>query len=425
MKAHERILSDSMIESLLKEARPDAAVPADVDLRIREMIRMNTSDAADAPSKRGMVSFPARRFALPLAAAFFVGIAMSVFFATDYFRSDPRTPAWGSVLSFNGDVTSTAKGNSAPVTSGYTVTGNATFTTGKSSSCLLLLQDGSKLFLAENTSAAITRLTKDSKFTARITLNNGTVCAKVRKLSRGSEFSVRAGLLKAEVRGTEFMVVSTLGETPYVAVRDGAVKVSRTDRKAAVFAHANEKAFVSDRGIGMTQISAEDGQFIALASGNDRTAVIENELLGGKTISASNPVQNEQKPAAQAKTSAPDNNSFTVAASAGWINSGISVHSGDIIEISAAGSITSEAGTSPVGPNGDTRENNRPRICPSAPFGSLIMSSDGGKNIIYIGTADKFRATSDGQIIFSVNDSRETAADNKGSFAVKVTVKRK
>ena len=425
MKKNEKILSDSMIESLLREAKPDVTVPADVDMRIRAMIRANTSDAETAPSKH-IVRFPSRKAMLPLAAACFAGIALTVFFATDLFRTMTQTPAWASVLSFNGVVSSTSKGNISPVTQGFTVTGSATFTTGQGSSCLLLLQDGSKVYLGENTSAAITKLAKGSAFTARITLNQGTIGVKVRKLSKRSEFTVRAGLLKAEVRGTEFLV-STLGETPYVSVKDGAVKVSRTDRRATVFAHANERAFVSERGIGMRPISTEDGELIALTSGNAETDTLERELLTGKTISAPaqtiQPTETAVQPAAPAAVSGA--RAVAVAADRGWVDSGIAVRSGDIVEISASGSVTTEVGGISVGPNGDTRETERTRICPSAPFGSLIMSPDGGRNVIYIGDADKFRATADGKILFSVNDAVDAAKDNKGSFTVKVTVKRK
>lgn len=425
MKTQEKMLSDSMIESLLKEAKPDVTVPADVDQRILAMIRANTSDVETAPAKR-VVRFPSRRVMLPLAAACFAGIALTVFFATDLFRTMTQTPAWGSVLSFSGVVSSTSKGNISPVTLGYTVTGSATFTTGQGSSCLLLLQDGSKLYLGENTSAAITKLAKGSAFTARITLNHGTVSAKVRRLSKGSEFAVRTGLLKAEVRGTEFLV-STLGETPYVSVKDGAVRVSRTDRRASVFVHADETAFVTERGIGMRPISAEDENLIALASGSAGIDALEQDLLAGKAIQAPSQTAQPQETATQPASPAADSGvrSVAVAADRGWVDSGISVHSGDIVEISASGSVTTEAGGISVGPNGDTRETNRARICPSAPSGSLIMSPDGGRSVIYIGSADKFRATADGKILLSVNDAIGSAADNKGSFTVKVTVKRK
>ena len=428
MKTNKTNISSIDIDSMLNEAKPDIRIPELADLKIREMIRANTADYT--PAKK-IFRFPSMKAALPLAAAFFCGMALTVFFATDYFTDAlTQKPAWGKVLTFTGDVTSHSNGIQNRINTGSAVTGKSSFSTGAGSSCLVLLQDGSKLYLGENTTASFTQLSKGSRFIARIVLNRGSVSANIRKLSKGSEFSIRSGLLKAEVRGTEFMVSDGNGK-PYVSVLDGAVKVSRTDKKASVFVHPMEKASVRERGIEINAISPSDETIIRQAAGTGETLRLEQSLLGETpAVSTAQEIVADKSPApavdAGKKTeTAPSAYSLDVSAARGWVDSGIIVHSGDIIEISAGGSITTEQGGKAVGPNGEGNGNDRTRLCPSAPLGSLIMSPDGGRSTIYIGGADKFRATSEGRILFSVNDREKSFSDNSGLFKVNVKIMKK
>jgi Ca2+-binding EF-hand superfamily protein len=112
-----------------------------------------------------------------------------------------------------------------------------------------------------------------------------------------------------------------------------------------------------------------------------------------------------------------------VDSSRGWVDTGITVRSGDTISIQANGSVTLSDNNSDVaGPGGS----NSGRRAPSAPFpdrpaGALIARiADSAP--MFVGNQDVVTANNSGRLYLSVNDDHFN--DNRGQFQVTISVRR-
>jgi hypothetical protein len=110
-----------------------------------------------------------------------------------------------------------------------------------------------------------------------------------------------------------------------------------------------------------------------------------------------------------------------------WRDTGIRVNKGQIVSITANGTITWAPpgitdGTNVVGPNGTrppyTRDAARFPI-PEAGIGSLVMRI--GRLKYAVGSGDRIEAKESGTIELMIND--DVVGDNSGSFTVNITVK--
>lgn len=111
-----------------------------------------------------------------------------------------------------------------------------------------------------------------------------------------------------------------------------------------------------------------------------------------------------------------------VPASACWMNSGIDVHTGQRVTVTASGIVNTYGGrdgssNDPNGQNGDCGAIQ----CPlqGVGYGALIGRVDDGRTFL-VGTNLEFVPTGDGQLHFTVNDWK--CDDNSGVFNLVITI---
>ncbi len=112
----------------------------------------------------------------------------------------------------------------------------------------------------------------------------------------------------------------------------------------------------------------------------------------------------------------------TVPANQPWTDTGIFLHAGDVVTISATGTASMGAGWPPMPPAG------RPPDCggrqgfpaPQVPCWSLIgrLGEDGP--VFYVGSGTTFGVPKDGELFLGVNDDQ--IGDNSGSWTATVAV---
>jgi hypothetical protein len=128
-------------------------------------------------------------------------------------RQAPR-PATGRVAGFQGQVTVTEAGRSAPVRMDQTLGEGAIIETGANAHLRLVLSDGSAVAVPSNTRLRIDRLRADGDSGAldrEFTLLQGRLESRVTTVGRGGGYSVRTPVSVSAVRGTDFR--STYDET--------------------------------------------------------------------------------------------------------------------------------------------------------------------------------------------------------------------
>lgn len=108
-----------------------------------------------------------------------------------------------------------------------------------------------------------------------------------------------------------------------------------------------------------------------------------------------------------------------------WKDSGINVKQGQVVSVTASGSVMWDRDLPAVGPDGtfkaNTVETPNDFPMPSAGCGSLLMRI--GTSIYAVGSSDTVTAGESGMIRFMVNDRYEYLGNNSGSFQVQVEVK--
>ena len=145
------------------------------------------------------------------------------------------TPVHGRALVIyaSGETTRTdARGESAPLNTGQFVERGDRIITGDKSAVIIQIGDSIMVRLQPKTELTMDTLL-DSPETG-LSLNSGSVLARITKLKAGNSFSVKTPTVVASVRGTAFSV--STGETDTVAVTEGtvAVKILKTGEELPV-----------------------------------------------------------------------------------------------------------------------------------------------------------------------------------------------
>ncbi len=114
---------------------------------------------------------------------------------------------------------------------------------------------------------------------------------------------------------------------------------------------------------------------------------------------------------------------IVVDASRGWVDTGITVRSGDSISIQANGTVTlSENGADVAGPDGSRTGRRAPSApLPDQPAGALIARV-GDSGAQFVGDSRSVTANNSGRLYLAVND--DYFNDNRGQFRVSVSVQR-
>jgi hypothetical protein len=116
---------------------------------------------------------------------------------------------------------------------------------------------------------------------------------------------------------------------------------------------------------------------------------------------------------------------LSVAANVEWLATGVTVHEGDDIKISAHGSVKTASYSVATGPEGqryicDTSE----CVVRSQPF-AILLGRVGGEPAFVIGAAHAFRASKTGELRLVVNDKSGNYSDNTGSLDVTILIRRR
>ena len=118
-----------------------------------------------------------------------------------------------------------------------------------------------------------------------------------------------------------------------------------------------------------------------------------------------------------------DQRTVTVPATERWVDGGIDVRRGDVLEITASGTVEMSGPSDAATPEGSKTG----RRAPDAPLpqqlaGALVMRI-GDSQPILIGASRTVRAPNDGRAYFTVND--DYLGDNSGEFRVNVRIVRR
>jgi hypothetical protein len=122
-----------------------------------------------------------------------------------------------------------------------------------------------------------------------------------------------------------------------------------------------------------------------------------------------------KKPAGQVRTATVD-----VLAQRDWTSTGLIVRRGDVIRITASGTVALDSNGQTSGPEG-IELNDPKKLMPDRPTGALIavIGAD-NDDFIFIGKSAEFVATRDGLLFLSINEG--TLSDNSGSYKAIVEV---
>jgi hypothetical protein len=143
---------------------------------------------------------------------------------------------------------------------------------------------------------------------------------------------------------------------------------------------------------------------------------IEAVRSGRQDIITVGYVQPTPRPAAS-----PTEADVTVRAELDWNNSGVRVRRGDVVHVTATGTV-SLGKQGACGPEGIGAADPG-ALLPDKPLGALIaVIGDENDDFIYIGSAAEFAAPHDGLVFFAVNE--ECLRDNSGAFSVQVRIRR-
>jgi hypothetical protein len=111
-----------------------------------------------------------------------------------------------------------------------------------------------------------------------------------------------------------------------------------------------------------------------------------------------------------------------VSAAVEWRASGVIVHDGDDVEISAVGSVRTAGYGVSSGPEGQRYSCDTPAcLLKSQPYGSLVGRIARGP-IFLIGRSSTFRSIRTGELEFAVNDQSGSYGDNSGGYKIEITV---
>jgi hypothetical protein len=236
-------------------------------------------------------------------------------------------------------------------------------------------------------------------------LHNGSASVHAGKMDKTTLMRIRTDLADIKAKGTRFAVCAGLDGSTRVSVAEGKVLVVRKNRDPIVL--ENRRTMEINHG----------GAFI------ERDV---NAAANVDTIFDTVPMR---------KTDRSDFNSgngyhgVTVRVNAGkkWQKTGLRVQKGDIVYLSATGSIS-------ITTQGDSRVNippegrlipelKAPPIFPGLGFGILVMRI--GEDIEPVGRMRRVESSGSGEIELCVNDNILEYRDNSGFFNVEVFVEKK
>ena len=149
----------------------------------------------------------------------------------------------------------------------------------------------------------------------------------------------------------------------------------------------------------------------------------DGQLTRGELTNAELSAAGAGAPVGTSGATVTNGRAVTVDASRGWVDTGIDVRSGDIVQIQATGTVTLSTNSSDVADPSGSRTNRRAGSAPlpGDPAGALIARVGNGAPML-AGGRQSFTANGTGRLFLSVND--DFFDDNQGAYRVVVGVSR-
>ena len=247
-------------------------------------------------------------------------------------------------------------------------------------------------------------------------------------LRRGAHVQINAAgvIMVGRSRITPDGLRSTDPNAPLPAAAEGKlIGAISDDPRAEIFEIGSSQEFTADRS-GRLYLTANRGSYndargsFSVTIQSERYTGNAGDYSRGGGIRSRNRQLNNDRSRSQERT-------ITVPANSRGTDTGIDVHAGDQITISAEGTIVAGRRTGEVGPEGSNTSSGlgavvNARPLPSAGIGALIgyiRGLDGQMSAAYlIGRQLNNTVPSDGRLILAIND--DNYSDNTGSFTVRI-----
>lgn len=111
--------------------------------------------------------------------------------------------------------------------------------------------------------------------------------------------------------------------------------------------------------------------------------------------------------------------SFQVGATGEWLNTGIDLKAGDMLSITASGTVVTETG--PSTPDGQERFSSSVALVPGATSGQLVLKAGEAGSPVAVGGSWVGESPSDGPLMLAVNIPRRGSIETGGVYTVHVT----
>ena len=171
-------------------------------------------------------------------------------------------PVGAEFLQVEGPVTTRLRSGADEVkaTSGLRVFAGGSVQTGDAGRTRLKLSDGSLVVLDPKTSFAVEALdtADDSSLRARFRLLSGALWANISKLARPSDVRVHAGGSVIGVRGTNFSISGAEADTLDVAVSEGEVEVTDSEKGSSTTVGAGFAGTFRKAGSSLRELTARE-----------------------------------------------------------------------------------------------------------------------------------------------------------------------
>ncbi len=394
-----KMINDEELKTLFDNAKPVDQIPEDTDSRIVDMIRAKTSPVKD--SRYGMFrGFSGIRIPA-IAAAVAVCFVCAGIFLGGYFRMNSDTSK-GITVNGKGDFFIIRNGVKIGKSAMSLLQRGDILTTGRDG-ILRLSYSGGIVVLAHSSSLRIDDIAINGAVLFLASLNDGSVAVQSEKLEKGSSVRIRTRDADVAVRGTKFLVSSDESSGTHVAVSEGKVLLNSA-YNSPVVVDSHDKVTINGQRLLRSVTSNEDSA--AMDS-------LLNEKMGKVMRVKSSSFEDKRIV-----------NRYTrvLHSDVMWERTGITIHEGDIVTVSAEGLVTLWSIVGAKSADGvDLQHNGGRLICNNIRFGALLLRIDG--KIYPVGSHDVFSATHSGEIEMSVNDTYGGFSDNVGTLDVSIVVR--
>lgn len=236
----------------------------------------------------------------------------------------------------------------------------------------------------------------------------------------GTELADRDKLMPSRPTGALIAVIGDDNDD-FIFIGTQAEFVSQRD--GYLFLSVNEGNLKDNSGSYAARVSVEGAQPASPAPRTGATAPPVSRdpaPVARDPQPAAPPARTTDRPSQPAAGSSVRDLDVVVQSNIDWTNTKIRVQRGNVIRVTATGTVTLSPGGSRTGPAGIERAD-KDKLIQSGPTGGLIaVVGDDNDDFIYLGASGQFTSRHDGVLFLSVNEGN--LRDNVGTFNARVSV---